>query len=60
MAELAPRARNEKHCTGGPESERSYRWPPRFPTPYSLFSAEFLALVTGCVPGRFNAHHWLT
>jgi hypothetical protein len=20
---------NEKPCTGGPESERSYRWPPR-------------------------------
>jgi len=30
MAELAPPASNEKPCTGGPESERSYRWPPRF------------------------------
>jgi len=45
MAELVPHARYEKPCTGGPEPERSYRWPPRFPTPYSAFSAEFLALV---------------
>src|SRR5215471_7172226 len=41
MTELAPHASYEKPCTGGPESERSYRWPPRFPTPYSAFSAEF-------------------
>src|SRR5262252_3189205 len=57
MTELAPHASYEKPCTGGPESERSYRWPPRFPTPYSASSAEFLALVTARVPGRSNAHH---
>ena len=40
-----------KPCTGGPP------WPPRFPTPYSTFSEEFLALVTVRVQGRFDALH---
>ena len=53
MAELAPHARYEKPCTGGPP------WPPRFPTPYSAFSAESLALVPRCVPGRFDTLHSL-
>ena len=45
MTELAPHASYEKPCTGGPP------WPPRFPTPYSAFSAEFLALVTASRSG---------
>jgi hypothetical protein len=28
---------NEKPCTGGPESERSYRWPPRLGISRFLF-----------------------
>src|SRR5215471_1906666 len=52
MAELAPHARYEKPCTGGPPwPPRSYRWPPRFPTAYSSFSAECLALVTASRSG---------
>jgi hypothetical protein len=29
MPELALPASNETRCTVGPESEQSYRWPPR-------------------------------
>jgi len=36
MAELVPPAGCEKPCTGGPESARSYRWPPRFGFPKTL------------------------
>jgi len=45
VAELARHASYEKPCTGGPP------WPPRFPTPYSAFSAEFLVLVTASRSG---------
>src|SRR5215471_13168043 len=60
MTELAPHASYEKPCTGGPESERSYRWPPRFPTPYSAFSAEFLALVTASRSGAVRRSSLIT
>ena len=39
MEELGAGATNEEPCTGDPP------WPPRFPTPCSAFSKEFLAPV---------------
>jgi len=32
--------RTDKPCTGGPESERSYRWPPRLGIRKALFSGK--------------------
>ena len=54
MTELAPHASYEKPCTGGPP------WPPRFPTPYSAFSAEFLALVTALRSGAVRRSSLIT